>query len=359
MIKGVKTITDRNLFQNILKKFFYNRISFIYSQKANIEVQFLDTPDGLVNIQIPFDMEEQKNCIAYTRNENNIIVVFLKYVSHKTKDILVFNPAKFQVMSVERKDERRSIIEAGIDKSLLYITNFITDKIIGSSLTSQEKILKRIKEIIEYDHLKEYEYLKIFFWNENISDPRMKFFFTNRNHIFIPDMTFESGDYIYRYYLNNIYNQDAYLKTHKELISEISVPILFDLKIPYGYIQVNKYTPFPKSSVTLIKRLASIVDELAKKSNLFSVSNDKLLVSDISKTGVGIVFNNQKYIPYYKKDSYVSMDLLLPHYKKASMLADVRHLEMMHNKTIKVGFEIKDMDSASRDNYEKFLGLIE
>ena len=358
MIKGVKTITDRNLFQNILQKFFYNRASFIYSQKANVEVKFLPTTDGLVNVQIPFPLEEEKNCIVFTRNGNNVIFVFLKYISNKAKDVLVFNPAKFQIMSLERKNDRRSLVENSTDKSLLYITNFISDKMIGTSLFSQGNTLKRIKEIIRYDHLKDYEYMKIFFWNENLSDLRMKYFYSNRNPIFIPDINGNDSDNMYKYYKNNIYSQDSYLLDHGELVSEISVPILYDSKIPYGYLQVNKSAPFPRFTVSLVQRLASVIDELSRKTNLFSVSSDKLLVSDISKTGVGIVFNNEKYIPYYKKDSYVSMDLLLPQLKKASILADVRHLEMMHNKTIKVGFEIKDMDSKSKEVYDKFLGSI-
>ena len=358
MIKGVKTITDRNLFHNILQKFFYNKASFIYSQKANVEVKFLATADGLVNIQVPFPLEEEKNCIVFTRSGNNVIFVFLKYISHKAEDILVFNPAKFQIMSLERKNDRRSFAENSTDKSLLYITNFISDKMIGSSLVSQGNTLKRIKEIIKYDHLKEYEYLKVFFWNENLSDPRMKYFYNNRNPIFISDINEDDKDNMHKYFKNNIYNQDSYLLNHGELISEISVPILYNSKIPYGYIQVNKSSPFSRFTISIVQRLASIIDELGRKTNLFSVSNDKLLVSDISKTGVGIVFNNEKYIPYYKKDSYVSMDLLLPQLKKASILADVRHLEMMHNKTIKVGFEIKDMDSKSKEVYDKFLGSI-
>jgi hypothetical protein len=358
LIKSVKTITDRNLFQNILKKFFLNKNCFIYSANGNIEVSFLPSSDGLVNLKIPFHPEEHKNCVAFTRSRNNVIFVFLKYCGKKSDDIMLFNPAKFQVMSVERKDERRSLIENTGDKSLLYITNFISDIIIGDSLTNQGTILKRIKEIIEYDHLNEYEYLKVFFWNESESDPRMKFFYSNRNHLFIQDINVDYGDNIFKYYKNNILTNDPYLKNHKELISEISVPIFFNYKIPYGYIQVNKSSPFHNSKISIIKRIASVVDELAKKNNLFSVLNDKLLVSDISKKGVGIVFNNQKYIPYYKKDSYVSMDLLLPQLKKASILADVRHLEMMNNKVIKVGFEIKDMDTVSQGNYERFLGSI-
>ena len=162
-----------------------------------------------------------------------------------------------------------------------------------------------------------------------------------------------------KYYKNFIMKSDSFLKDHKHITSEISVPILLNNKIPYGYIQINQRSSLSVSTIPQIIRLASLVDDLVKRTKIFSASEDKLLVSDISKNGMGIVFNNKKYIPYYRKDSYVSLDVLFPSAKKASILANVRHLEMMKNRTIRVGFEIKEMDNNSRSNYEHFLCTID
>ena len=74
--------------------------------------------------------------------------------------------------------------------------------------------------------------------------------------------------------------------------------------------------------------------------------------------GLDTIVSIYTNIPYYKKDNYVSLDIIFPSSKTASVLADVKHLEMMQNKIIKVGFEIKDMDTASLKNYEHFLGSI-
>ncbi|MFH0975981.1 MAG: hypothetical protein V1874_09385 [Spirochaetota bacterium] len=358
-MKGINTITDRRLFQDILGKFFFNKSCFLYGKEGALEVKFNRSSDGLIVIKIPFFTEEPTNCIAFTRQGANIIFVYLKLCGRKEDNIYIFNPAKFQIAEADRKDERKSLIKNTNSKSVLYITNFISDNIINKSLSSQAEKLDRIKEIIAYDHLNEYEYLKLFFCNEEMNDARMKYFNNSRIPIFIPNIHSENAnDELHEYYKNYIYNNDEYLKIHKEIVSEVAVPILFDSKIPYGYIQVNKTGPLPTSTISVMKRVAALTDDITKKSKLFSVSSDKLLVWDISEKGVGIAFKNTKYIPYYRRDSFVSLDLLLPRYKKASILADVRHLEMLENKLIKVGFEIKDMDTASRDNYEKFLGSI-
>jgi hypothetical protein len=359
MASGIETITDRSMFKNILDRFFFNKTSFVYSQNGNIEVKFINTADGLVKIQMPLFTGEPKNCIAFTRNGKNVIFVFLKLCEQKTKDIFVFNPAKFQVVTAARKDTRKSLVNNGRDDHIVYVTNLISDKNIQKFLAGQENKLKRNKEIIEYDNYKDFEYLKIFFCSESIDDARMKYFYGNRSAFFIRDfLSGNEDDKPFLYYKNFIHKADPFLKKHNEYISEISAPILLGSKIPYGYIQVNKTSPFQSSVVIRVQKMAFQANEINKKNNLFPESADKLLVSDVSEKGIGVVFKNQKFLQYYKKDNRVSFDMLLPKEIKASMLADVRHLEMMQNKIIKLGFEIKDMDNISRDHYQKFLSSI-
>ncbi|MBN2041836.1 MAG: DUF1577 domain-containing protein [Spirochaetes bacterium] len=360
MPPAIESITDRRLFQNILQKLFINKISFIRSSHGNIEVKFIEAEKGLVKIQIPEIVQEPKNCMAFTRQGNNVIFAYLKYCEQKTNNIYVFNPAKFQVISTSRSDERQYIAGASENRYILYATNLISEITMNKSLSYQNEKLLRIKEIIEYNVKNEYDNFRIFFFNEDPHDTRMKYFRTNRTPIFIPDITSPDADTSedYKNYINFIYNSDLFLNKNKMLVSEISVPVYFDSKIPYGYIQANKSKPFTASSVASLKRLATLIDDLIRKNKLFPALPDKMLISDLSKKGIGIVFKNANYIPYYKKDTFVSLDIMLPALKKASLLADVKHLEMMRNKIIKVGFEIMDMDTASMKNYERFLGSI-
>lgn len=125
-----------------------------------------------------------------------------------------------------------------------------------------------------------------------------------------------------------------------------------------GNIQVNNSTPLTQGSLPVIKRIAALIEKMGKEYALFDAVDEKKLVSDVSPKGLGIVFRDKKYIPLYREKSYVSLDMILPASKRVSMLTDVRHLEMLDNKIIKVGFEIKDMDNESLSNFENFLQSI-
>ena len=88
------------------------------------------------------------------------------------------------------------------------------------------------------------------------------------------------------------------------------------------------------------------------------MKKDRLLVSDVSYSGMGVVFRDRKYIRSFKENSYIYYDILLPENKKASMLSIVKNIELMENKIIKVGFAIKDVDALSEVYYQEFLESI-
>ena len=100
------------------------------------------------------------------------------------------------------------------------------------------------------------------------------------------------------------------------------------------------------------------IDELFIKHKVFSLSEERLLVSDVSKSGLGIVFKERKFIRFFKEGCLVYFDFILPENKKASILAIVRHIALLENKIIKVGCEIKDIDALSEVNFDEFLASV-
>ncbi len=355
-----QSITDRKLFRNILKQFFFDKSCFINNPWGNAEVRFLSSEGEYVQLHSPGFDEDPKNCMVFTRNYNNIIFVYLKFCGKKTENIYLFNPTKFQIIETERKDERCYLEKDRNNRSTIFITNFISQTSIINSLNLHQKKIKRIEEIIGYDTSHEFEYIKVYFYNYGRDDPRMNYFCNNKIPIFIQDINFvnDQNTVIIENYMKYIYKTDSYLNNHKRLISEISVPVMFNSWIPYGYVQINNSTPLTTSSVEHAVCLASFIDDSIKRENIFSVSRDKLDISDISKNGIGIIFSNKKYIPYYLKDSFVLLDIFFPSSLKTSILADVRHLEIMQNKTIKAGFRIREMDDEGRYNFDSFLSSI-
>jgi hypothetical protein len=96
-------------------------------------------------------------------------------------------------------------------------------------------------------------------------------------------------------------------------------------------------------------------DEIINRTKFFPVSEEKLLVADMSKNGLGVVFKDRRFIRYFKERCQVFFDLILPEEKKAAIHAEIRNIVLMENKIIKIGCEIKEMDALSEVNYEEFL----
>lgn len=358
MSEQIQTITDKNQLQEIFYKHFIDGDIYLKTKNGDLKIKFLGYSSDQVAFKIPHVKNLFGNCLIYTRRGNTIFYVQLKFQEKQEDESFVFYPLKMQLISQERREDRKSISTEGAGKQIVYITNIISDFIIENTLSMEARKVDRIKEALKTDIEKHFPHIRIFFFNEGASDPRMKHFANMNGPIFIADINRKPSDREmagYNNFMSNVYSKDYHLQNRKQLISEVSVPFLFRGKIPYGYIQVNNTTVMPESVLSIVKKLALGADELIQKSKLFPVSDAKLLVSDISRNGLGVVFKDRMFIRYFKERCQVFFDLMLPDAKKANIHAEVRNIILMENKIIKIGCEIKEMDALSEVNYEEFL----
>jgi hypothetical protein len=358
----IKTITDSKIFERIFYKFFMNNPVFIKTKSGNLRIIFFGYTDGLVAFRINFIKKIYQDSLVFTRNREHLIYVHLKFAEKQEDNIYLFFPVKIQIISSARKEGRKVLEMEGGGKKVVYASNIISDFIIENTLAMSLKQIDKIKEIIRFDLERHFKHLKLYLINEGMSDVRMKYFLENKIPIFIPNLKEKPAEKhmkMYNIYVNVIYPKDYYLQNRKELVSEISIPVLYKAKIPYGYIQVNNPTSFSESTYATLRRVAMRIDELFNKHKVFSLSEERLLVSDISKRGVGIVFKERRFIRYFKEGNLVYFDLILPEKKKASILAVVRHIALLENKIIKVGCEIKDIDALSEVNFDEFLKSVD
>jgi hypothetical protein len=359
MSEQIKTITEREQFQDIFNKYFMNKEVFLKTKSGDLKITFMGYSDGLVAFKIPYVKNVYDTCLIFTKEKNNIIYANLK-ISEKQQDSYVFIPLKFQIISIAQKEQRKEIGGVG-GRSILYITHMISDFIIENCLSIDSKKVDKVRELIKTDVGKKFNHIKVYFCNESSSDQRMKFFFEEKTPLFIPDFNIkkpDEGDRLFNYFFNNIYLKDYFLVNRKTYISEISVPILYKTKIPYGYVQVNNEGKLEESAFNLIKRVAISIDETFNKYKIFPQSDDRILVSDVSKSGIGIVFKERRLIRYFKERSLAYFDIILPGEKKASVLAIVRNIAILENKIIKVGCEFKDVDAMSEVNFDEYLSSI-
>lgn len=359
MSETIRTISDTGQFEEIFNKFFSKRDVYIKTKSGDLHIQFLGYNKGNVAFRIPRVKTVPDTIVVLTRVSDNTIYASLKLLEHE-QDTFIFLPMKFQIISEKRREERTSL-EKTDGKNVLYVSNIISDLMIQSSLDSSEKKVRAIKDKISEDLKGKFGRIRAVFFNESKIDVRMKHFMESWNPIFIRDRGADISDSEkkeFSSYINEIYSKDYKLSSQKEFISEVSVPIIYKNMVPYGYIQVNNSKPMDENHLKAIKRFAVMINEHLMKNNIFEAAKDKFIVTDVSKSGLGIVFKDRRLLRYFMKDTHVFLELNLPDSNKAVMVVVVRNTIFNEGGTIKVGLEIKNIDAISEVNYDELLQSI-
>lgn len=355
----IKTINDPAQFEKVFYKFFLKSSNiYLKTQNGDLKVDFFGFSEGNVAFKIPYIKNLPPECLVVTRYQCYTIYVQLKYVEKQEDEIYILFPVKVQIITAERTEERKSLEVGGESKTILYATDLYSDMNILGDLGLNVKKIERVKEIMHFDLDKIFKSVKLLFISESSSDIRLKYIYETREHIYMPTLNSDPSPVMeksYAFYINEIYATDYYLRNRKNLISEITVPILFRGRIPFGYIQVNHDNELTEGQISVMKRMAVVCENLCHKNQVFSTNNDKLLICDISSSGVGIVFNDRKFIRHFKEDCYVTFTINLPTDKKCVLLVQVKNISVKDNKIFKVGCQIVDMDSSSRLNYTEIL----
>lgn len=355
MSEMIKTITDTGQFEEIFKKFFAKREVFLKTKSGDLFVQFLGFNEGNVAFRIPRVKSLPDMIVVFTRLSDNTIYASLKLIENTENDF-IFLPVKFQIISEQMQEERTSLATQG-GKNVLYVSNIVSEPMIQGALDSNEKKVAIMKDKIAHELKGKFNHIKVVFINETRIDIRMKRFTESWSPIVIRDMgsLADQEKKEHKFYMNEIYAKDYKLSSHKELISEVSVPIIYKNMVPYGYIQVNNTKPVDDGHLTVVKRLAVMINEFVLKERLFVPAQEKFIVNDVSKKGLGIVFRERRLLRYFSKDTRLILELTLPDGNKVNMRVIVRNTIFNENGIIKVGLEILDIDAISEVNYDEFL----
>ncbi len=355
MINQIKTLTDKSQFEKVFNKFFINSSLSLNLKDRTVNAQFIGYSDEKAGFRISEIKNVPEDSVIEFKNEVYTIYLNLKFIEKQENDVFIFLPLKFQFLSQTRTEERIPADEDG-GKKLVFVTNVISDFLINNILTQRLQVVDKIREIILSDMEKAFESLKVYFINEGTTDTRMKFFVREKVPLYIFDVSkpeTAKNKQLFQDYFKNIYASDFTMK-HKKFISEVSVPFLYQTKLPYGYIQINSSTPMPEVTFNTIKKYSIQIDEMFKKYNIFSKADEQFIVNNFSKQGFGIVFNEKKYIRYFKESSTLYLEMNFPDQKKASILATVKHISYT-SKHIAIGFIIEEIDALSEVNYDNFL----
>jgi len=357
MHNNITSITDPFRFNDLFKQYFSGGDVYLRLPNGPIKARFLGFTDGKAAFEIQQIKSVGDECVIYAQTREEVTYAFLKLYEQQDGGLFIFSPLRFQILS---RSEERKTLESGSTK-LVYVTNVISDFIIENSLAMSQKKTDSIRDVAVEELDNAFQFVRIFLCNEGRSDARMKYFQTERVPIYIPDFTAQTNSKDAKkinYYINEIYAKDTILKKNNGLVSEISVPFLHQSRLPYGYIQINSATPFMQATLAQLKKYSIRLDRLFATAGIFNSLSDKLIVSNISPSGFGIILGERKTIRYFKENSQVSLDMHLPGNTKASILANVKHIGTAKNNNLSVGFQITDMDALSEVNYTEFIDYL-
>ncbi len=362
---GKKTFTDKNAFEKILHSYYTRLKPYLKADILTIPVQFIGYKDETAQFKISsrdINPEDNNELTIYTRSQNGEeFAGHFEILGTKEKDIILLRPKLFEFYSCERREPRINLLDEKFNRLIVTLSNIISDFLIKNNLADNVRKLEKIKEAIKVKLDTIFDSIIVYFSNEGISH-RYKYFTNNIKPLFIKNIYNEEENKdkeMYSDYIENIFKNDHKLQTDKKMQSEISVPIIYKMKMPYGFIRINNEKSIDEKYFSVVKKMAVITDKLIMKHQIIRQYEDRFRVSDMSKNGLGIIFKDRKYIKYFKTDSLIYFDLFLPNNLKANILGYVKNISFAKNNYIKIGCEIHDIDALSEVYYDEFLEELE
>ncbi len=356
-IDAVRHITDKSELQNIFSRLFAGKEVMLKSHGINIKVECVKIEDGRIYIKLPDQELKVQATALFTRYNNEI------YFSHvisrgRDGDNLIFEPEGVQVYTAGRKEERKSTDEKSGKKAL--ITNIISLPVIEESFRHNRSRAEWVRSEISEKFDGRFEHVRVSFAGDRKPDNRMKWILQERKALYVPAInTIQKGTDSEEYsrYMNEIYYSDNTIKDGP-FNSEIIVPLLYRGMMPFGYVQINHTEKLDEGALTFSKRMGLAFSEsVSKDMLLFKPSDDKMMLTDLSLSGMGIFFKERALIRHFREDESLVFTMFMPENRQATMMSRVMNINQISN-YFRVGCMISSIDPVGDVNYQEFLGKL-
>lgn len=360
MTGTIQTITDRSAFDRIFYDNFQGGDIFLKTSNGNLKIAFLGYTAGQIAFRIPYIKSMPDTALIFARRAETTIYVELKTIEKQEAEVFVFSPIKVQLIHAARTESRAAVSGSGEGKNLMFISRIASDFNLSDSVALEKKKTAFVRDKVLSDLRKIFPDVNVHFSSEEMFDQRTIFFNEHANQpIYIEDITkppASDPSGMYAFYREFIYSKEQFNMKRRGFISEISVPILYRGMIPFGFITVYSTATLNPSAIQILTRAASLSAQMMVKGGVIrEVCMERLLVSDISRGGIGIVFRDRKYVRYFKEKRTASFDLLLGDGAQIPMSVIVRNISLLENKIIKVGCALKTVDEEHRAAYDAYI----
>jgi len=359
-------ITDKEAIYDIFKTRFAAGKIFIKTPEINIQAESFSFDNGLITVSAPDLTEKTKKVIFYVRYNEEVIFSHADLKFKNETGSLVYEPLTIQILPVPRREERRNVAQADVSvSSAIFITNIISDFTIHECLN----LSRRKAEMIKDELLKKlhdiYPDSDIIFLNDKVKDTRMFFFNKKRKPYFIKnlkdldDTGKVNNDEDLKYYKTFIFQNDLFDNKAK-VVSEICVPILYKLMMPFGYVKTASQHELNEEDFSVIRKFGmSASTVFTNDKQIIKSSDEKIAVTDLSAGGLGIFFKEKTFIKHFKENSLIIFTIFLPGKKQASMLCEVKNISLIKNYVYRIGCEIINIEALGEVYYSEYVDSLE
>jgi hypothetical protein len=362
MNKEIEKITDKIKIHEIIQTRFIAGRIFVKTSDINIQVDSYIYENGLISIMLPDYNESIRSVIFYIRDKDEVVISNAVFKHTDDNGKLLFEILDVQTLNVPRKEIRKNI--ASVDKTeaaVIYISNIISDFTIQESISSSRRRVDIIKDELLKKVLSIYPGTQILFLDDKTNDSRMLYCKTKRKPFFIKNMKdLEDTDKLdnheeLKYYKSYIFNDEPrYQKTRK--VSEICVPLLYKLMMPFGYIKSESSTEFNDDDFSVLRKLGMTASTVYTNDKQIIISSDEnIAVTDLSMNGLGIFFRDKIFIKHFKEKSLILFSIYLPGGRHATFLCEVRNITLIKNYVYRVGCEIQSIEALGEVYYSEYL----
>ncbi len=354
-MKQIQSVRDRSSFGRIFDRAFSDRKVFIKCLDRNVEAGYCGYSKGLISLTSPLDIPFPLRTVIFTRSGDSLIFAHSSLCMSKGNRHCL-NPSLIQIITSPRSGKREYIEHQ--NGRTAFATNILSYNEIISNIENRRDIIEGIRKRISSSSTSPFKYMKLYFAEENDTDPRMNYFQTASSPIHIRDIRTVFSDNTgsdTAYYLSQVHPYDQLLSSDRRYVSEISYPITFRGFFAYGYIQANDIHPIEADRIKLIAKLAEFIESAFQEHGIVKQLPDMIPLTDVSKLGIGISFPEISKTNHCKENTSAALEVILPKNRRIALSGSIKHIDILGNSRVNVGLQITRMNRSNRDVYDRFL----
>lgn len=355
-------ITDKKQIFEIFKDRFLKGKVFIKTSLLNIQVESFAFENGVISVTGAFENADIKSVIFYARDNDDVVFSHAVLISQNDNGALIYEPLDIQITQIPRKEERKIVSSADKDESAhIYISNIISDFTIHECFNLSRKKVDLIKDELLKKLQSTFPDSEIVFFNDRSNDPRMLYAKNRRKPYFIKnirdaeDQEKVNKDEDLKFYKTYIQPKDP-LSLKAKTCSEICVPLLYKLMMPFGYVKSASFNELTDDDFSVIRKFGMSASTVyTNDKHLIISSDDNIAVTDLSMSGLGIFFKEKVLIKHFKEKSLIIFTVYLPEKKQATVLCEVKNIALIKNYVYRIGCEILNIESLGEVYYSEYL----